>query len=633
MKVHYTYEELVNGLRQIGLGAGDIVFTHSNIGILGFSDRGSAQQDIFKTVFDAFQEILQPEGTLIVPSFTYSFGRGDVFDLQNTPSQMGVFAETIRSMPGALRSEDPMFSVVALGAHAEYLTKDVSDICFGDDSFWDRFYKLGGKICNVGVFGGASTFLHYVEKKLNVPYRYDKLFPGSIRVNGISRRKDMIFFCQDMSNTATRVNIDIFNRIGIEQGVIKTIKIGRGNLYSITADETYQFIEQTIKDKPYFLTEAYNSGVEPVLIKRDLPLIEKPLSSIERMDEMIQAVWRCKRDIVSDGIEDALSILNLCIPMNIHEYPTGSHTANGIIPEKWICKEAYLETTSGERIFSYAENNLHLASYSQSFSGIVSASVLFEHLETHPFLDDAIPYKNLYGTRDWKLCCSKQLKNALSEAEYKVHINSGFSFGSLKVGEVFIKGESNECIVIAGYLDKTMQINYGLSGVVAGIQIMKNLSKNKNLKYSYRLLICPEKIGVSAFFNENFQILADVKVFIELDLLGIEGKQPILSILKHKETDSNKLNDFLEAVIKCNILKCSVVDVKDRPPLFKFPICTVSGISQHNKSEILENFPSFKSDKDNLALFDLQQSEDSVTRILSLIETLETDQNHKQPKP
>ena len=84
-----------------------------------------------------------------------------------------MFSEYIRNDAKSKRSNDPNFSVSAIGENAEYFTQHCQSHSFGKDSFWERYLRKNGKFCNFN-FDSGSTFFHYVEKLLGVPYRYDK---------------------------------------------------------------------------------------------------------------------------------------------------------------------------------------------------------------------------------------------------------------------------------------------------------------------------------------------------------------------------------------------------------------------------------------------------------------------------
>ena len=137
MTFHYNKEQMIAGLRQIGLKKGDIVFSHSNVGFFGFPEEGISSETVFDVIFDAFMEVIGEEGTLIVPTYTYSFPKLQPYNLDNTVSTCGVFTENFRKLPLAYRSLDPIFSVAAIGPMAHELLSDLPVECLGPDSFFD----------------------------------------------------------------------------------------------------------------------------------------------------------------------------------------------------------------------------------------------------------------------------------------------------------------------------------------------------------------------------------------------------------------------------------------------------------------------------------------------------------------
>ena len=130
------------------------------------------------------------------------------------------------------------------------------------------------------------------------------------------------------------------------------------------------------------------------------------------MLDLINELWFLKRDIVSDDFDAALYRLAEVVPMRIHEYPTGERCWTWVIPEKWTCHEAFLETLDGERLIDYETNPLHVVSYSLPFDGIVNVDELRKHIHAHPQHPDAIPFIFKYYERDWGLCMTQnQLDN------------------------------------------------------------------------------------------------------------------------------------------------------------------------------------------------------------------------------
>ena len=113
-----TRVEIVDGLRRLGLEAGDVLLVHSAMRTIGHIDGGA------ETVVDAMLEVLGARGTLVVPTFTFKHeGEEDpIIDPENDPSEMGVITETVRLRPDALRSTAYRHSFAAVGRRAGVIT-------------------------------------------------------------------------------------------------------------------------------------------------------------------------------------------------------------------------------------------------------------------------------------------------------------------------------------------------------------------------------------------------------------------------------------------------------------------------------------------------------------------------------
>jgi aminopeptidase-like protein len=238
------------------------------------------------------------------------------------------------------------------------------------------------------------------------------------------------------------------------------------------------------------------------------------------MLDLIHELWFLRRDLVSDGFDQALYRLAQEVPMTIHEYPTGEPCWTWRVPEKWTCHEAYLETLDGKRLIDAADHPLHVVSYSLPFEGIVSREELFAHLYTHPTLPDAIPFVFKYYQRDWGLCCSQQLKDSLTDAQYRVVIRTTFEAGTLKVGEVILPGESEQTFVLVAHLCHPAMVNDDLTGVVVGLEVMRHLLAQPKPYYTYRFLIVPETIGSVAYLSHNEALIPKMVGGLFLEMLG-----------------------------------------------------------------------------------------------------------------
>ena len=247
------------------------------------------------------------------------------------------------------------------------------------------------------------------------------------------------------------------------------------------------------------------------------------MKSDASMAQLVHALWPLSRDIISDGYDTALEVLAKQVPLTIHEYPTGTECWTWIVPEKWTCHEAYLETMAGDRLFSYTDNPLHVVSYSLPFEETVSRDELFGHLHVHSVVPDAVPFVYKYYERDWGLCCSQEMRQALTDDYYRVVIRTSFSDGILKVGEVVVPGETDESFVLCAHLDHPAAANDGLSGVAIGVDVIRHLLQRTKMRHTYRLLVLPETIGSVAYLSHNEDLIPKMKCGLFLEALGLDN--------------------------------------------------------------------------------------------------------------
>lgn len=262
--VHYSGADAVRAFRDVGLRPGDLVFCHSNIGFFGIPEAGRNTEAACRTLIEALFAVIGSDGTLVVPTFTYSFAEGKPYEAAVTPSRCGAFAEYVRRMPAALRSADPCFSVAALGARAADMTGYPPDNSYAEDSFFGRFHRAGGVICNWN-FDAGSTFVHYVERCLRVPYRFDKTFAGTLLRDGRTETRSNTIWVRYLSSEGTTAEFSRLDQLARAQGLYRTVPLGRGFVGRISAADTFNLIERTLPDEPWFLTRAGLTGEVPVL--------------------------------------------------------------------------------------------------------------------------------------------------------------------------------------------------------------------------------------------------------------------------------------------------------------------------------------------------------------------------------
>lgn len=187
MPERVRFEDILRALRQVGIRKGDLLLVHSRLFTLGLVEDVQGASEVPAVYLRAFQEMLGDRGTLVVPTYTTSFGRlGKPFVLEESPSEMGLFSEQVRRTQGSRRSLHPIQSLTALGVQADRLTKDHPRWNVGHDTLWDRMLRLGGKIVTVGIPGRqCMSFVHHVEFLACAPYLYHKILRGEVYARGV----------------------------------------------------------------------------------------------------------------------------------------------------------------------------------------------------------------------------------------------------------------------------------------------------------------------------------------------------------------------------------------------------------------------------------------------------------------
>ena len=157
-----TRQDMVQGLRKLGLEAGDKVMVHSALSTFGHVLGGA------DTVIDALLETLGPQGTLLMPAMT---GGGSVFDIGTSRSTVGIVTETFRGRAGVLRSRHPTHSVCAVGKDARWFIADHdrAPTAYNEGTPYRRVLDFG-KILLLGCDQDRNTSLHAIEAISGAPY-------------------------------------------------------------------------------------------------------------------------------------------------------------------------------------------------------------------------------------------------------------------------------------------------------------------------------------------------------------------------------------------------------------------------------------------------------------------------------
>lgn len=175
-----TNQDLLSALKRIEADQCDLLFIHTDIASFGAPNPSLRRRELLSQVYHVIEQLKVK--TILFPAFTFSFANQEDFSVNDsTAKYMGALNEFARKQPGAVRSLDPMMSVVALGEEAEQFYR-VGKQCMGEGGIFSMLHNHP----NVKfLFLGANpimcfTYAHYVEALHKVPYRFEKWYTGKI---------------------------------------------------------------------------------------------------------------------------------------------------------------------------------------------------------------------------------------------------------------------------------------------------------------------------------------------------------------------------------------------------------------------------------------------------------------------
>lgn len=255
---------------------------------------------------------------------------------------------------------------------------------------------------------------------------------------------------------------------------------------------------------------------------RDAVVAVDPATAGRDMYDLIAELYPICRSITGEGFRSTLDILARHLDLAVHEVPSGMRVFDWIVPREWNITDAYVETSTGQRVIDFRASNLHVVSYSVPVDARMSLAQLRPHLHTLPEHPDWIPYRTSYYDDNWGFCLSQRQLDRLAEDEYHVVIDSSLTDGHLTYGECLVPGASDEEVLVTCHACHPSLCNDNLSGVALATWLAKALADSEP-RYSYRFLFIPGTIGSITWLARNEATLPRVKAGLVLACVGDPG--------------------------------------------------------------------------------------------------------------
>lgn len=264
---YVDFEEIIDFLKECGIGKGDIVILHSSYGTLKPISLNH------KEIILRLLEYLGDEGTLAAPVIRVYKEEEHLslkeklagacesltclYDVENTPIWSGLLSKTIMEFPDSVTSRHPLNPLTAIGKHAKNMMSCNIDGEFpsahGQNSSWKYCADNDAYILYLGVdFGHHITMQQVVSEAYPdytpINYYYKRKFiikDGDFEKEIIvkERKRSMTVFLPERC-----VRKDIINA-----GIVKMKNIKGIPISVIRAKELISFFRTQRKYYPYYI--------------------------------------------------------------------------------------------------------------------------------------------------------------------------------------------------------------------------------------------------------------------------------------------------------------------------------------------------------------------------------------------
>ncbi|MFN8492701.1 MAG: aminoglycoside 3-N-acetyltransferase [Caldilineaceae bacterium] len=192
-----TKSQLMRDLAALGIRPAQTIMLHVSVRAIGWIVGGPDM------LIHALLDLLTPNGTLMMyiawedrtdhwPQWSSALQTAYLaecppFDPATSRAyrRWSIVTEYLRTWPGAHRSANPGASVVAVGAHAAWITADHPlHYGYGVGTPFAKLCELDGWVLQIGVPRGTLTLIHHAEHLANLPQKRVYRYPAPLLQHG-----------------------------------------------------------------------------------------------------------------------------------------------------------------------------------------------------------------------------------------------------------------------------------------------------------------------------------------------------------------------------------------------------------------------------------------------------------------
>jgi aminoglycoside 3-N-acetyltransferase len=255
-----TPSDVAQAARAAGLKKGTVLLLHSGMKQLGRLEKGP------DTIIDGLLEALGPQGTLVMPVFTW----GNVPDLppgypltqdrDPLPVWTGRVPARFAEYPGVKRSRHPLWSHAFLGPRSdELLAIDEKEIYgYGKGKIHYRIFELGGSTMFISAGFKSCSCAYVVFDTREMPHRQfikERMGTSVEQYLKLSPQKQWELMYYQATMKIAQPTLAKLEAPLRSAGLLHEAPLGSGKVMHVTVPDLYRFMNEQYDKNPRFLFE------------------------------------------------------------------------------------------------------------------------------------------------------------------------------------------------------------------------------------------------------------------------------------------------------------------------------------------------------------------------------------------
>ena len=255
----YDKLDLKIAFDKLNIKKGDSIFLTTGLGMLGIPQTKSKNFLLTSSrwIYNILLDTVGNKGNIFVPTYSYTFTKKNkTFDPKTTKADIGYFPNFFLNQKKIIRSSDPMMSIAGIGPDAKKVLCGISNNSFGKNCVLERLLKFEKLVCcHIGLSYNWIPFMHYLDWKNNVPFRFNKILDGYIKKVGKKKKVKWIYYARYLRKE-TESNGYKIGKAALQKKLYKYNRVGKSLIYAINYKKFFDFSVKLTKKNKWLTTDG-----------------------------------------------------------------------------------------------------------------------------------------------------------------------------------------------------------------------------------------------------------------------------------------------------------------------------------------------------------------------------------------